>query len=330
MNLLEPLIGLAPVDTGERLYVNRIPNVNPDLIEAIAESDEKSEADPTGLKTIWQEVKDEAYDKLTADLLAEMAKRANFREVVETSQLPDNVSDAETFTADGDKMVGVCITMPKSQYQSLFIRSLFVSGLTGPAIIRFYDVDKGKRIGVTDMVVESEDNYEYPVKISIPCHRQGNRSVFIGVLVTDGETLDSIGWDTCCSYATNDLCQFPAYILPHADHLIETKECFVALEYEIRLMIDLVIDRFAERLKRSYAIMCAIGVIDRGLKSKKASRWTMVNRDAEKQNVLDLKDDFKKELAGACRLIYAQVEQEKLALVSRPDDQAGYYLGSYV
>jgi hypothetical protein len=44
-------------------------------------------------------------------------------------------------------------------------------------------------------------------------------------------------------------------------------DCYVALEYEIRLSIDQVIAQFSEKLKRTYALMSASGIIDRGLKS---------------------------------------------------------------
>jgi len=331
MNPLESLIGLAPIDEGDRLYVNRIPNVNPDLIVAIAEDDEKSEEDPSGLKTIWQEVKDEAYDKFKADLLAEMAKRANFREVVERSEVADLLSDGEELEVEVDTMVGVVVTMPKSRYQSLFIRNLYVLFKNEPenVTIRIYNSDKGMQIG-GDIISTSGDDFEYKVDRSIDCSKSGNKSIFIGVLVPAGSTLLSIGWNTDCSYTINDLYSFPADQNPPLSILDETKDCYVALDYEVRLSIDKVASLYGDRLKRSYAIMCAIGVIERGLKSKKASKWTLVNRDSEKQNVLDLKEDLKKEMAGACRLIYSQVEQERLALVSKPDDQAGYYLGSYV
>lgn len=335
MNPLEKLIGLAPVDEGaDRLYVNRIPNVNPELIEAIAESDEKSDEDPTGLRTVWQEVKDEAYDKLTADLLSEMAKRANFREVVQTSELPDHVTDTETISFDTDRMIGVNITLPKSRYQSLFIRSLYVAFNNDSApetfIIRIYDGDKGKQIGDDILTTTGEDPFEFPVNITVDCSRSGNKSVFVGILLPAGTELISMGWNTDCMYTVNDLLSFDPDAVPLMSEVDETSECFVALDYEIRLSVDKVAGLYGDRLKRSYALLCAIGFIERGLKSKKASKWTLVNRDSEKQNVIDLKDDLKKELAGACRQIYAQVDQERLALVSRPDDQAGYYIGSYV
>lgn len=335
MNALEKYIGLAPVDEGsDRLYVNRFPNVNPELIQAIAEDDEKSVTDPTGLATIWQEVKDEAYDKLTADLLSEMAKRANFREVVQRSELPDYISDGDTFTPEVDTMVGVVITLPKSRYQSLFVRNLYVLfekySIPALATIRIYDCEKGIQIGSDILATIGDDSFEYAVNTSIDCSKSGNKSVFIGVLVPADSTLLSVGWDTDCMYTLNDLYSFPADQNPPLSIIEETKECFVALDYEIRLSIDKVVSLYGDRLKRAYAIICAIGVIERGLKSKKASRWTLVNRDSERQNVLDLKEELKKEMAGSCRQIYAQVEQERLTLVSRPDDQAGYYIGSYV
>jgi hypothetical protein len=71
MNPLESLVGFSPVDTAStKMYVNRLPNVNHELILAIVELEEKSSDDPTGLATIWQEVKDEAYDCLRSDLLS--------------------------------------------------------------------------------------------------------------------------------------------------------------------------------------------------------------------------------------------------------------------
>lgn len=335
MNPLESLIGLSPVDSGsDRMYVNRMPNVNHELIEAIAESEEKSVDDPTGLTTIWQEVKDEAYSCLRSDLLSEMAKRANFREVVESSELPNYLSDGETFTPEADTMVGVVVTMPKSRYQSLFIRSLYVSFEKGSApenlTIRIYDGNKGVQIGADIISEVGPDSFDFSVNVSVDCSKAGSKSVFIGALIPESSTVLSMGWPQSCGYTVSDLYSFDPLQTPLMSEMTEQSDCFVALEYEIRLSIDQVIAQFSERLRRVYAIMCGIGVIDRGLKSKKASRWTLVNRDAEKQNLEDLKADLKKELAGACRLIYGQVEQERLALVSRPDDQQGYFIGDYV
>ncbi|WP_026630046.1 hypothetical protein [Dyadobacter alkalitolerans] len=334
MNALESIVGLSPVDTGpNRMYVNRMPNVNAELIEAIAESEEKSVSDPTGLATIWQEVKDEAYDCLKSDLLSEMAKRANFREVVESSELPDLINDPESIFFTEERIIGVMITMPKSRYQSLFIRNLYVDHAPGQTpesvTIKIFDVDKGVQIGA-DILVVVANQVHMPVNVTVDCSKTGNRSIFIGVVVDENTELRSFNWSNPCSYAGAYLYNLTTPDAPILSNLNDMDDCYVALEYEIRLSIDQVIAQFADRLRRTYAIMCAIGIIDRGLKSKRASRWTMVNRDAEKQNLEDLKADLKKEMAGACRQIYGQVEQEKLALISRPDDQQGYFVGDYV
>jgi hypothetical protein len=335
MNALESLVGLSPVDTGStRMYVNRMPNVNAELIQAIAESEEKPEGDPTGLATIWQEVKDEAYDCLKADLLSEMAKRANFREVVESSELPDLINNPESLVFTEERIIGVMITMPKSRYQSLFIRNLYINYVIGSfpanATVKIFDIDKGSQIGA-DIVNEVSVTMDcLPVNVSIDCSKTGNRSIFIGVVVDENTELLSFNWSNPCSYAGAYLYNLTTPDEPILSNLNDMNDCFVALEYEIRLSIDQVIAQFSDRLRRSYAIMCAISIIDRGLKSKRASKWTMVNRDGEKQNLEDLKLDLRKELAGACRQIYGQLEQEKLALISRPDDQQGYFVGDYV
>lgn len=335
MNPLESIVGLSPVDTGsERMYVNRIPNVNHELIQAIAESEEKSLTDPTGMKTIWQEVKDEAYDQLKSCLLSEFAKRANFREVVELSNLPDIISSPESLIFTEERIIGVMITMPKSRYQSLYVRNLYVNYMLGSfpanAVVKVFDVDKGVQIG-EDITVDVDPGDDHlPVNVSIDCSKIGNRSIFIGVVVDETIELLSLSWSNPCSYTSAYLYDLASTEAPVLSNLNSLDDCFVALEYEVRLSVDQVIAQFADRLRRSYAIMCGIGIIDRGLKSKKASKWTLVNREAEAQNLLDLKDDLKKEMAGACRQIYGQLEMEKLALVSRPDDQQGYFVGGYV
>jgi hypothetical protein len=335
MNSLELLIGLSPVDTGStRMYVNRMPNINAELIQAISESEDKSVEDPTGLATIWKEVKDEAYDCLKSDLLSEMAKRANFREVVEASNLPDLINNPESIIFTEERIIGVMITMPKSRYQSLFVRNLYVNYQPGSvpanAVVKIFDIDKGVQIG-TDIDVEiSPDMDCLPVNVSIDCSKTGNKSIFIGVVVDETIELLSFDWSNPCSYAGAYLYDLTASDTPILSNLNDLDDCYVAPEYEIRLSIDQVIAQFSERLKRTYALMCAIGIIDRGLKSKRASKWTMVNRDAERLNLEDLKADLRKEMAGACRLIYGQVEQEKLALIARPDDQRGYFVGDYV
>ncbi|MCF2487455.1 hypothetical protein [Dyadobacter sp. CY347] len=335
MNALNLLVGLAPVDSGpNRMYVNRMPNVNAELIESIAESEERSADDPTGLATIWKEVKDEAYDCLKSDLLSEMAKRANFREVVESSELPDLINDPESIFFMEERIIGVMITMPKSRYQLLFIRNLYINYMIGSfpvnAVVKAFDIDKGVQIGADIAVEVGPDMDCLPVNMSIDCSKTGNKSIFVGVVVDENIELLSFHWSNHCSYAGAYLYNLTSPDAPILSNLNDMDDCYVALEYEIRLSIDQVIAQFADRLRRTYAIMCAIGIIDRGLKSKRASRWTMVNRDAEKQNLEDLKADLKKEMAGACRQIYGQVEQEKLALISRPDDQQGYFVGDYV
>ena len=334
MNPLESLVGLSPVDTGtDRMYVNRLPNVNHELVMAIAEPEEKTGSDPNGIVKIWQEVKDEAYDQLKSNLLSEFAKRANFREVVQQSETPDMISDAETLTFTVDTMVGVTVTMPKSRYQQLYIRALyaqFVSGVPGNLTIRLYDCDRGAQIGADITAPVTADSFEFPVNVTVDCAKAGNKSIFIGVLVPAGAVLKSMGWAADCMYSINDLHSFDPSEPSLLVDMQEMDDCFVALDYEIRLSVDLVTGQFKDRLRRAYALLCAAGIIDRGLKSKKASRWTLVNRDAEKQNLLDVQEDYKKELAGACRQIYGQLEMEKLALVSRPDDQQGYFVSSFV
>jgi hypothetical protein len=335
MNPLESLVGLSPVDAGStRMYVNRLPNANPELIKAIAEDDDKSQGDPAGLATIWQEVKDEAYDCLRSDLLSEMAKRANFREVVESSALPDIISNPESIIFTEERIIGVMITMPKSRYQSLYIRNLYVNYMIGAfpasAVLKVFDIDKGVQIGDDIEVSVTVDMDCLPVDVTIDCSKTGNRSIFVGVVVDENTELLSMDWSNPCSYAGAYLYNLTNPDSPILSNLNDMDDCYVALEYEIRLSIDQVIAQFSEKLKRTYALMCAAGIIDRGLKSKRASKWTLVNRDAERQNLEDIRADLKKEIAGACRLIYGQVEQEKLALISRPDDQQGYFIGSFV
>lgn len=335
MNPLESQVGLSPVDTGsERMYVNRLPNVSHHVVEAIAESEEKSIQDPTGVATVWQEVKDEAYDQLKSCLLSEFAKRANFREVVELSNLPDIVRSPESLIFTEDRIIGVMITMPKSRYQSLFVRNLYVNYALGsfPAnsVVKIFDIDKGAQIGQDITVTVEPGDDHLPLNVSIDCSKVGNRSIFIGLAVDEAIELLSFSWSNPCSYTSAYLYDLTSNDAPILSNLNNLDDCFVALEYEVRLSIDQVISQFADRLRRSYAIMCGAGVIDRALKSKKASKWTLVNRDAEAQNLIDLKEDLKKELAGACRQIYGQLEMEKLALVSRPDDQQGYFVGDYV
>jgi hypothetical protein len=334
MNALEKLVGLSPIDSNPGLiYVNRIPNVNAELIEAIAEEEEKSVEDPSGLKTIWQEVKDEAFDKLRTDLLSELAKKANFRQIVDRTSLPQMIVDSSRMSWSEDRMVGVVVVMPKSRYQSLFIRSLYLihdGAYKTEFTIRIMDAAYGKAIGGDIITSTIEGSHDYPINVSIDCSKIGRKSIFIGVLVPEGVTISSMGWESDCMYSVNDFYMFDPSVMPLMTKMVELKECFVALEYEIRLSIDKVIEQYADFLRRSYAIMCGIGVIERGLKSKKASRWTMVNRDSEKLNIEDLNLDLKKELANACRLIYTEIEQEKLALVSRPDDHPGYFISSYV
>lgn len=334
MNPLESLVGLSPVDTGsDRMYVNRLPNVSHHVVEAIAESEEKSAQDPTGLKTIWQEVKDEAYAQLKSCLLSEFAKRANFREVLEQSEIPDELSGADVETYPAGTMVGVTITMPKSRYQQLFIRSLFMS-FAGEApeslTIRIYDGIRAAQIGDDITVAANPDSFEYPINVAVDCSKSGNRSVFVGVQIPAGVSLREIGWHRECMYSVTDLHVFDPEALPFMGTMIETDECYAALDYEIRLSVDKVAELFKDKLRRSYALLCGISIIDRALKSKKANRHTLVNREAEYQNIADLKEDLKKEMAGACRQVYGQLEMEKLALVSRPDDQQGYFVGSFV
>lgn len=334
MNPLESIVGLSPADAGpDRMYVNRLPNVSHHVVEAIAEAEERSVQDPTGLKTIWQEVKDEAYDQLKSYLLSEFAKRANFREVLEQSEIPDEISGGETESYPAGTMVGVTITMPKSRYQQLFIRSLFIS-FTGEApdnaIICIYDGNRGTQIGEDIVVAANPDSFEYPVNIAIDCSKSGNRSIFIGALMPAGVSVREIGWQRECMYSVTDLHVFDLEAMPFMGTMIETGECYAALDYEIRLSMDKVVELFKDKLRRSYALLCGISIIDRALKSKKANRHTLVNREAEYQNIADLKEDLKKEMAGACRQVYGQLEMEKLALVSRPDDQQGYFVGSFV
>jgi hypothetical protein len=333
MNALEPFIGLSPVDSGsERMYVNRLPNVSPEMVQAIAEDDDKNTESPTGLETIWQEVKDEAYESLKSCLLGEMAKRSTFREVVDRSELPDLITVPESITVGGDKMIGVVVTMPKSRYQCLFIRNLYIQYGTMPekTIIRIYDGDMARQIGADLEVDSKESDMDYPVNISVDCSKVGSRSIFIGALVPDGVTILSMNWNLDCNHSINDLYLFDPSESPLMETMTELDDCFVAVEYEIRLSSDLLVSRFADRLKRVYQLMCGIGIIDRGLKSKKASRWTLVNRDMELKNLEDLKADLKKEMANACRLIHPELEKERLALVSRPDDQPGYFISDYV
>jgi len=334
MNPLEPLIGLFPVDSGsERMFVNRLPNVSAALIEAIAEDEEKSVGDTTGIETVWQEIKDEQFDCLKSDLLSEFAKRANFRQVVEVSEIP-SISGDETLIVDGDTLIGVVVTMPKSRYQSLFIRNLFVdfNSDTAPenVVIKIYDADKATQIGTDISIPFVIGTDDYPINISVDCSKMGNKAIFIGIIIPDGATLYSLGWHNHCKYSVVDLYRFDPDHTPFMSEMTELSDCYVGLEFEIRLSIDKVVAQFSDILKRSYGLMCAIGIIDRALKSKKANRFTQVNRDMEKQNIFDLKEDLKKEMAGACRQIYAQLNLEQLALVSNPEDQQNYFLGSYV
>ena len=333
MTELEKLVGLSPIDTGEgRMYVNRMPNVSHELIEAIAENGEKSTDDLTGLATVWSEIKTEAYEKLKTEVLNEFSKRSNFIEVLDATKLPVMIADKAVFTAQGDTVVGVLVVTPVSRYQSVFVRNVFaIFGSAKTEVnVRIIDVDFSDVLYNGTIEVESGRVLNIPVNFSIDCNTVGQRCLFVGVVVPDGEQLLSFDWNSDCMYSENELVYAPETGLITIDSFTDEYDCFVAPEYELRLSIDKIADRFADRLRRVFAILCAIGIVDRSLKSKAASKWTLVNRDYQQINLDDLRADMKKELAAACRLVYTEVKKERLTLVSNPEDQQDFYLGSYV
>ena len=333
MGIFDSLVSLNEETKPAEIYVTGQTNVNTELIKAIAEESEKTDQDTTGLLAVWQKVETESEERLSADILAEISKRANFREVVDESSQPVYLNSPETFTAADDCLMGVLTVVPVSRFQSLFIRNLFVrftdDTLPATVQVKVLDLDRG-RVVQEKTVQTNLDAESLPVDITVDCSTFGRRAFFIGVFVPVGSVLTSFDWSNVCKYTTTELVTAPNQSELNVSDLDGIDECFVALEYELRLSPKKVLERYKHNLKRSFALNCAALIIDKGLKSKRASKWTLVNRDSEKENLGELQATYKKELAAACRLIYPFLEREELALVSRPDDQQSYFVGDYV
>lgn len=326
MNTLQNKIGLRPISEGSsREYIDDLTNVDYNLLAAIASDAEKIEDGGDGVTFLFGKVLNEQYKCFKADVLAEFAKRANFQEVADRTRPPSVQTLPKLITTTADQWHGVGVLLPTSRYQSVFIHSVFSRVTLADTIARIYTLSGGQ-VG-EDIPISLTKGGATLIALDFPLDTYQCEQLVIAVKIPSGTVLESFYYQHCTQFTVSKPIVFADGSTPNfTDSTVSLSYTYVSTDYELRIGIDRVIDHFADRLARPFALLCGADIMKRALNSQKASVKTLINRPGMMDNYDMLKADQGKELAGALRSIYKEVEKERLALVANPDDQPGYYV----
>ncbi len=325
MNNLQSKIGLRPLDDGTREFVDDLTGVDYNLLAAIATDAEKAEDGGDGVVFLWDKVKREQYKALKSRMLAEFAKRANFQEVADRTRPPSLVNTPNTTIPGVDTWHGVIVTMPNSRYQSVFIHGLFARVDLADTVARIY-TESGGQIG-EDIPLDLSKGQAQLIALDIPLDAFSSEQIAVAVKIPAGTTLEAFNAQLETKYTRARPVSFADGGSPDFSELaVSLSYTYVSADFEIRMNLDRVIDAFADRLARSYMMMCGCSILEKVLYSKKANESTQINRTGMMENYLGLEERLKEELAGTLRSIYNLVRQETLALIANPQDQPGNYV----
>lgn len=279
----------------------------------------------TALGVTWESLISDCYKRFAVEVLTQLAKRGNFQTIAERTRPAivgyENVS---RMTTTADEWHGVRVQLPVSRYQSIFIHSLFTRFTLENATIRIYSLAKAEQIG-EDITADLVKGQGLLLGEDIDLDEYQNEIIVVSVLVPAGTVLESFGGNNPTRYTAHKLVRYAEDLTPTYDNTIEPSHCYVSLDYELRMSMPRVITNFEQLLKRPFGLYVAADLIKRALVSQSANVRTLVNRVGLADNYEIQKEEAERALAGSLRVIYPQLQAEKLALVSNNMDQPGYF-----
>lgn len=325
------LKGVQPDNVSFSVWINDLPGMSTELVSAIADSEDESQDDPTGVKATWTRVCRLGLETLSTMLEGELSKSADF------SYIGDRTGDM----VEGESEL---ILLPSAQYHGysvmwnigygdeLFLKDILLDSASEQPVnttIKVFSVS-GKELFTKDVTVNPEVNridigYSHKVQLG------RDMFFFVGVDCTE-LSLRSLGSGQCIGGVTNSM--QPARMAVSGLHKLgdttAAETSGILLNAFIRRSLIDQIAKYEDRFRWAYAYVVGSLLMTEKLASPNINLFTNTNRMFTEEHRVELMDEAKKKVCPIARDIIKALRPTPALQQPNPDDQRGYYSGSFI
>ncbi|GAB3272849.1 hypothetical protein GCM10027347_44790 [Larkinella harenae] len=313
------LSGVTPENQPAKVYVNALPGMSTELAAAVTKG-----ADT--VTQLWAKVQSVALERLTTCLEIELQKQASFRHIVCSTEQPRPAVSALPVLPVA-RYLGNAIAAPYSgRHAAIRVNTVeFLSQSSGNSTLKVYDL-MGRSELFSQAVAINEGYNAIAVNKSFSVNWRG-LDLFIGIDIS-ATTLLELELSCAPDELTIESGMLPLAGLKARSSLIESP---AAVYVDASLTCDIlsVADRFVDKLCWPFAYYCAVLLLDEKIASPKFNLFTQTNRMDTEDRIVQYKDEARKRVSQAAKLIFQQLNGS-VCLCANEQDQPGFYSGSFV
>ncbi|UHG93228.1 hypothetical protein [Spirosoma oryzicola] len=328
------LKGVQPESVNFPVWINDLPGMSTELVSAVADSEDESDDDPSGIKATWARVCRLGLETLSTMLEGELSKSADFSYIgTRTGNLTGEASDVVLLPAAQWK--GYIVNAQVSKDDELFVKCLTVACANEEDTttrIRVFD-PKGKALFEKDDVVVKPDINV--LDIGYIARSPFGRSIHLFVAIDATElSLNVLGdgqeWDCTDFNFYLDSVKSPTNLINSIGNVDAADTTSILLEAYVRRSLIDQIAKYEDRFRWAYAYVVGSLLMTDKLASPNINLFTNTNRLFTEEHRVELMDEAKKKVCPIARDIIKALRPTPALQQPNPDDQRGYYPGSFI
>ena len=331
------LKGVTPESPAPSVWINDLPGMSTELVEAVADSEDFATDDATGINATWARAKRLGLERLRSLIEGELSKSADFQYIgTRTGNLTGPTSDLLILPSAA--WTGYSVAASVGTEDELLIKSLSLDSASVGSVTTSLSVfgPKGETLFTKEVTVQPGYN-ELLVDHAVRSRFGRLVAVFVGIN-TSALTLRTlgVGQDWQCHVEDHNDIGFslePAISavgsINNVASLIVQGSTGTMLNAMVRRSLMEVIGRHVDRLSWGYAHLVASVLMTEKLASPNVNLFTNTNRLFTEELRTDLVADAKAMITPVARGIIAELRPTKAMKVDKEFVQ-GYYSDGFV
>lgn len=315
---------LNPSPTPED-YVNTISNIDQKLIDLLKQDEAGN------IQTVWDDVKTNTIQAMDLCLRSKMCKLADYDPIIDESN--ESWINSDTLTeSDNLKYKGVLINAQNIKNASItFSKLSFCSiGAIGTSVFKVFNAITG-----TELYTQSITGISGFNSIDLSFTKQmtfGDGLYYACIIIKD--TSDGLA-QLEQAQSTKGVLKFSSGIVATSttakkENIEIVDENFLNIGVSISYDFMKLVAQNAERLALPFKQYAGAELLERCLKSKRASQVTLINRDEQRFLIEDLKKESYKGIEQVATTLYKTLKAVPSVLQKDERTRAGNFLGSMV
>ena len=302
-----------------KIYMDRFQNVSPEVIDACRESNRTQ-------SQVFADLKKNALDCMKADLRGKLGKIKNWFDLIYSHKYGGAVYETYPI-ASRETWYGKRIEYSGSEMQEIIFKECqFVSDVPTTATVKIWDLYLNTEILSKDVALVQGNNI---ITLSnttvIPAFPNGLYFVAIKFPVELKPT--RFMEYSCGGNVAKVMSAQTTQVVPLKEGVVTSEYSFLNLKFEVRSSFDNVIEKYSSQLLLPLAYKCQELMYKYALGSEKASRFTLVNRDAMDIASTDACKEYDKQLNNMLEIIYNDLK-DNTSMAVNPETRPSVYLVS--